>query len=229
MDFFTRAKILSQVDNHIASKRHLSSQHQDINKELPKENYGDQFFLLADMGIDRKLIDKIYRYFIQFDFKYQSSVGQKVNFLDKTVFDTYDKLRTVNLYDHTLRVVSNALNDKEVEVAQRPLVGLFALLHDTGKSEKLCDYFGIKFGDGHERASAEFVQIILHQTPYEKLGKMFSDDLILIYDVKSKNKPFEKLGFYGAALHRSDVLARVQELEIFEEKKRKNLEECSKS
>ena len=219
MDFFTRAKILSQVDNHIASKRCLAAHQQDKNKELPKENHDDQFFLLVDMGIDKKLIDKIYSYFIQFDFKYQSSVGQKVSFLDKAVFDTYDKLRTVNLYEHTLRVVSNALNDKEVDVTQRPLVGLFALLHDTGKSEKLCDYFGITYGNGHERASAEFIQIILHQTPYEKLGEMFSDELILICDVKSKKKPYEKLGFYGAALYRSDALARVQELEMLEEKK----------
>ena len=218
MDFFTRAKILSQVDSHISSKRYLVSHHQDKNRSLPKENHDDQFFLLADMGIDRNLIDKIYRYFIQFDFKYQSSVGQKVNFLDKAVLDTYDKLRTVNLYDHTLRVVSNALNDKEVEVAQRPLVGLFALLHDTGKSEKLCDYFGISFGNGHERASAEFIQIVLHQTPYENLGKMFSDELILIADVKSKKRPYENLGFYGSALYRSDALARVQELEMFEKK-----------
>jgi len=218
LNFFTRAKILSQVDNHIASRRYSSSHQQDGNKKLPKETYSDIFFLLSDMGIDRKLVDKIYSYFIQFDFKYQSSVGQKINFLDKAVFDTYDKLRTVSLYDHTLRVVSNALNDKEVEVGQRHLVGLFALLHDTGKSEKLCDYFGIKFGDGHERASAEFIQIILHQTPYENLGKMFSEELVLIFDVKNKNKPFEKLGFYGAALHRSDALAREQELKIYEEK-----------
>lgn len=218
MDLFTRASILSHIDGHIAQRR-KSPVLKKTTTEVPSlSSVGrDVFSELIRHDIDSALVGGLKDYFERFDFKFTSSVGKKIEWYAVIEENGYDILRDVNLYDHTIRVARNALEDKNTEENQRGLVGLFALLHDAGKSEELCRYFGIAYGMGHEKAGAEFIEIFLHGTDYEALGRKFSGDLIKLHHAKNKNKGYQELTFYGEALHRADSLARKQEIEILGE------------
>lgn len=218
MNFFIRASILQQVDGHIMSKREsmLGGEAKEDKALTLGKSTGDVFSRLVYLGIEPNLVKKLFEYFNQFEFQFTSSVGQRTVWASVSEQNSYDLLREIDLYDHTLRVVENCLNDPRVEENQRPIVGLFALLHDTGKSQNLCDYFGIEYGDGHERASAEFIEIILHDTPYQELGVRFAQDLMQLHRAKNEGGGYKKLSFFGASLHRADALAREQELRKIE-------------
>jgi len=74
------------------------------------------------------------------------------------------KYKEIKLYDHTLNTfykMVEILKPKENLIIQKDIFLLIALLHDFGKSHKLCEIYKINLENGHHiRSSQYFNQII---------------------------------------------------------------------
>jgi len=211
--FFVRAKTLSIVDNFIALEREKNVRIAPMQK-THSQSYpaGSIFGMLAKKGIHENILSKIYDAFERFEFSNTPSVGEGIEWYNKNPkTSVYDALKKITLDSHSVRVAENALFNKEIDIDQRSYVSLFGLVHDIGKSSKMCDFYGVH-SRSHELASSELIEILFSNSEYETLGKNFSKELLMLDEVKHGDIPYKEFGFYGKALHEADALAREQEL-----------------
>lgn len=221
LNFWLHAHFSIALDRLIGEERLIyykeNDEQQENNSTVKNDNDNKPEYLEADSEhyntviplayelISEKLIDMIVNDFVRFNFKKQPSINPKFITIDASADFNPSEYLKISLLSHTFNVAYEILQLEEDSQINMILI-LFALLHDVGKSNDLCAFYGIPMGE-HEYRSACYTDILYGETGVEHL-KLISECLRLGADDKNKYL------FYTERLSLADSLARKKEKEL---------------
>lgn len=120
--------------------------------------FQDLSFVFENIDGYKNLYLKIFEDMSKFDFLNTSSVTDNQNNLAQ--------YGNIKLYDHTLNTfkqmvsITNESNNHDIQM-QKDIFLIIALLHDSGKSHKLCAFYDIPLDEGHHIRSAYYFKKIV--------------------------------------------------------------------
>jgi hypothetical protein len=203
-------RVLSEIESKRQSKNQKTEKYKVHITNM--SIYNDLKYVLGIIDGYRKIYIKLFEDMSNFDFMGSSSVTDGYDTSTSTHGD-------VKLYEHTLGTfdqmvaIVNSSNDYKI---QKDLYLLIALLHDFGKSHKLCEHYKIVIGeDNHCIRSAKYFKKITNESEELEMDhvsfKIIYDTLFThhkewgIDDLKQNNK-------FLVALKQADGNARATEI-----------------
>lgn len=218
-------KHISNLENKRIKKQIVHEKYQVNISE--KRIFKELSYVFSEIQGYKNLYIKLFEDMSLCDFINTASVTDKHG-------ENSSKYIKIKLYDHTLNTfykMVEILKSKENLTIQKDIFLLIALLHDFGKSHKLCEKYNINLENGHHiRSSQYFNNIILNSIDNYGLDKVtfkiIYETLYAHHEIipaSSSETIFMKL------LKEADGMARKTEEEILikleEEKKNKSKDE----
>lgn len=207
---FENNRIKKQISHE---KYQVNISNERIFKELSQ--------VFSEIQGHKNLYIKLFEDMNNFDFINISSV------VDELSNGQIPKFKEIKLYDHTLNTffqMTKILKSKETLKVQKDIFLLIALLHDFGKSHKLCENYGIDLENEHHVRSAQyFNHLISNSTDNYGLDKVTFE---IIY--KTLNQHHEIIStatqetIFLQLLKEADAMARKVEEGILKNLKEKN-------
>ena len=146
----------------------------------------------------------------QFDFFETSSVPDAKDF--ELIASDYEHIK---LFDHTMNVFNETVSLLKADFkknSQKDIYLLIALLHDFGKSNKLCEYYEVESRHNHWTRSAHYFKKILEIKKFDidkTAANIILETLLSHHSILNEQKQDD---LFIKSLKKADSAARFNEL-----------------
>ncbi|WP_181882630.1 HD domain-containing protein [Helicobacter sp. MIT 00-7814] len=184
-------------------------------------------FALYQQRYPERRLERLIGYLLKdmerLNFEKTSSIPQKFEPQYTKYQSRYDKLKTINLLSHTVRVFLISLEiNKNVPDRFAEQVSLLALVHDFGKSQKVFDFVGESNNEKHNHTSAKYLNAVMdsmNEYSNDFIASM-CDAIYFHHSANADMKPEDVIeNEFIRMLNQCDRTAREQELRAINRQK----------
>jgi len=222
-EFYSNVAVVNELFNIVndSNERILGELDDNIKEdEVETENItnGILLYILSFTRNYHDIIIELFEEMEKFEFSSTPSVSSK--FVSEETENDYDKLSTINLYDHTtncaVQVAETLVFGNDTPSSAVGISIIIALLHDFGESPIIANKFS--HSEYHNQISANYAKVFLskflnHKNIHSRINKTFIELVFTtinnFHDAYAPQTPWLKVLKVG------DKLAREKELEYY--------------